>query len=128
MNAKKINVEAFLAGIFTKMKDFSSFQAVAYSVKVVLSKKLDNIDMVLLHTTNRKYHNNGSIRIIFNDLESLNELKGHSPLARSFKLQFDEHLCDISMVLTDTARYAVSRRQLSFLCMRVLMGDVRFGR
>jgi len=110
------------------MKDFSSFQAVAYSVKVVLSKKWYNIDMVLLHTTNRKYHNNGSIPIIFNDLESLNDLKGHSPLARSFKLHFDEHLCDISMVLTDTARYAVLRRQLNFLCMRVLMGDVRFGR
>ena len=30
-------------------------------------------------------------------------------------MQFDEHLCDIQHVLTDTARRAVRQRQLSFL-------------
>jgi len=41
------------------MTDFSrlgALQAVTYTVKVVVSKKWREIDTLLLHTTNRKYH------------------------------------------------------------------------
>jgi len=35
---------------------------------------------------------------------SLDDLEGHSPNAMDLSMQFDEHLCDISTVLTVTAR------------------------
>jgi len=41
------------------MIDFSrlgALQAVTYTIKVVVSKKWREIDTLLLHTTNRKYH------------------------------------------------------------------------
>jgi len=49
----------FNRNCFSKMKDFSrlgTLQAVTYAVKVVVSKKWHEIDTLLLHTTNRKYH------------------------------------------------------------------------
>jgi len=35
---------------------------------------------------------------------TLDDLEGHSPNAGLIKMQFDKHLCDISMVLTFTER------------------------
>jgi len=49
----------FNRNYFSKMKDFSrlgAIQAVTYTVKVVVSEKWREIDTLLLHTTNRKYH------------------------------------------------------------------------
>jgi len=57
MNGKTSVV--FDCDCFPKMKDFSklgALKAVTYTVKVVVSKKWCNIDTLLLHTTNRKYH------------------------------------------------------------------------
>jgi len=49
----------FNRNCFPKMTEFSrlgALQAVTYTVKVVVSKKRLEIDTLLLHTTNRKYH------------------------------------------------------------------------
>jgi len=49
----------FNRSCFPKMTDFSRLgvlQTVTYTLKVVVSKKLREIDTFLLHTTNRKYH------------------------------------------------------------------------
>ena len=71
--------------------------------------------MLLLHTTNRKYHNHGlSIRAI---PVTLNDLRS-TTICATFRT-----------VLTDTARRAVPRRQLSFLLhlCRVRTVRVRFS-
>ena len=49
----------FNRNCFPKMTDFlrlGALQAVMYTVKVVVSKKWHEIDTLLLHTTNTKYH------------------------------------------------------------------------
>ena len=49
----------FNRNCFPKLTDFSrlgALQAVTYTLKVVVSKKWHEIDTLLLHITNRKYH------------------------------------------------------------------------
>ena len=79
-----------------KMKDFSrlgALQAVMYTVKVVVSKKWHEIDTLLLHTTNRKYH----IAYLFMPFPmTLDDLKGHFPitqaLSHAIRRTFVQHL------------------------------------
>jgi len=50
---------SLIAAVFQKKTDFSrlsTLQAVTYTLKVVVSKKWQDRDILLLHTTNRKYH------------------------------------------------------------------------
>ena len=84
---------SLIATVFQKMKDFSrlgALHAVTYTVKVVVSKKWREIDTLLLHTTDRKYH----MAYLFLPFPmTLDDLECHSPNAGL--MQFDEHLCDI---------------------------------
>jgi len=68
---------------FPQMMDFSRLgpiQAVTYTVKVAVSRKCCNIDTLLLHITNRKYH----IAYIFVQFPvTLDDLDGRSPVAGS---------------------------------------------
>jgi len=95
---------------FPKVKDFSrlgALQAVAYTVKVVVSKKWREIDTLLLHTTNRKYH----VAYLFMLFPmTLDDLEGHSPNAGFIKCNSTNIYATFSTVLTDTARRAVPRR------------------
>ena len=101
--------------MFKKIKYFSrlgALQAVTYTVKVVVSKKWREIDTLLLHTTNRKYH----IAYLFVPFPmTLENLEGHSPNAGLIKCNSTNICATFSTVLTDTARRAVPRRYLSFL-------------
>ena len=57
-------------------------QAFTYTVKVVVSKKWHEIDTLLLHTTNKKYH----MAYIFMPFSmTLDDLEGHSPVAGVIK-------------------------------------------
>jgi len=63
------------------MTDFSRLGALkvaTYSVKVVVSKKWHEIDTLLLHTTNGKYHM-ADLFVPF--AVTLDDLEGHSPNA-----------------------------------------------
>jgi len=64
-----------------KMTDFSrlgALQAVTYTIKVVVSKKWREIDTLLLHTTNRKYH----VACVFVPFPvTFDDLESHSPNA-----------------------------------------------
>jgi len=56
-------------------------QAVTYTIKVVLAKKMA-LDTFLLHTTNRKYH----VAYLFVPFPlTLDDLEGHSPNAGLIK-------------------------------------------
>jgi len=85
-----------------------ALQAVTYSVKVVVSKKWREIDTLLLHTTNRKYH----MAYLFLPFPmTLDDLVGHSPNAGLIKCNSTNICATFSTVLsTDTARRAVPRR------------------
>jgi len=43
-----------MSNILLKLKDFSSLQAVTYTVNVVVAQKWCRVDMFLLQTTNMK--------------------------------------------------------------------------
>jgi len=63
------------------MTDFSrlgALQAVTYILKVVVSNKWREIDTLLLHTTNRKYH---MAYLLLPFPVTLDDLNGHSPNA-----------------------------------------------
>jgi len=63
------------------MKDFlrlRPLQFVTYTIKSVVSKKSCEIDTLLLHTTNRKYH----MAYQFMPFPmTVDDLEGHSPVA-----------------------------------------------
>jgi len=102
--------------IATDFSGLRDLQAVTYTVKVVglVSKKWREIDTLLLHTTNRKYH----MAYLFVPFPmTFDDLEGHSPNAELIKSNSTNICATFSTVLTDTARRAVPRRQLSFLSM-----------
>jgi len=67
-------------------------KAVTYSINVVVSKKWCRIDTLLLHTSNKKYHM--AYRFVSSPM-TLDDFEGHSPVV-GLKMQFNEHVCDIS--------------------------------
>ena len=95
---------------FSRMKDFSrlgTLQAVTYIGKVVVSMKWREIDTLLLHASNRKYH----IAYLFAPFPmTLENLEGHSPNAGLIKCNSRNICATFSIVLTDKARRAVPRR------------------
>jgi len=100
----------FNRSCFPKMTDFSrlgALQAVTHTLKVVVSKKWREIDTLLLHTTNRKYH----MAYIFVPFPmTLDDLEGHSPSAGLIKCNSANICATYSTVLAVTARRAVPRR------------------
>ena len=101
---------AFNPNWLSKMEDFPSFCAVTYTAKV--SQKWCKIDMLSLHTANRKYH------IAYRFLSfpfTLNDLEGHLPVARLLKCNSINICATFRTVSTDTTRRAVPWRQLSYL-------------
>jgi len=83
---------------FPKMTDFSrlgALQAVACIPKVVASKKWREIDTLLLHTTNRKYH---MAYLIVPFPVTLDDLEGHSPNAGLMK-------CNSTNICATLARF-----------------------
>jgi len=77
------------------------------SHKVVVSKKWREIDTLLQHTTNRKYH----MAYLFVPFPmTLDNLEGHSTNAGFIKCNSTNICATFSMVLTVTARRAVPRR------------------
>ena len=90
---------SLIATVFQKMTDFSklgALQAVIYTLEVVVSKKWHEIDALLLHTTNRKYH----IAYLFVPFPvTLDDLEGHSPNAGLIK-------CNLTTIcVTHLARF-----------------------
>jgi len=77
---------------FPKMTVFSRLgvlQAVTYTLKMVVSKKWREIDTLLLHTTNGKYH----MAYLFVPFPmTLDDLEGHLPNAGLIKCNY-KHLC-----------------------------------
>ena len=102
----KVSV-VFNCNCFPEMTDFSrSAQALTYTIKVAVSKKWREIDTLLLHTTNRKYH----MAYLFVPFPmTLDELEGHSPNAGLIKCNSTNICATFSTILTDTARRAVPR-------------------
>jgi len=92
------------------MKDFArlgALQAVTYTVKLVLSKKWHQIDTLLLHTTNRKYH----IACLFVPFPmTLDDLESHSPNAGLIKCNSTNICGTFSTVLTDSLTRRVAPR------------------
>ena len=80
----------FSRNCFPKMTDFSSLgtlQAVTYTLKVVAAKKWRELDTLLLHATNGKYH----MAYLFVPFPmTLDDLEGHSPNA--IRRTFVQHL------------------------------------
>ena len=100
----------FNCSCFSKMKDFSgldALQAVTYIVKVVVSTKWWEIDTLLLHATNRKYH---TAYLFVPFPMTLENLEGHSPNAGLIKCNSTNICATFSIVLTDKARRTVPRR------------------
>ena len=100
----------FNRSCFSKMKYVSRLgvlQAVTYIVKVVVSKKWREIDTLLLHASNRKYH---TAYLFVPFPMTLENLEGHSPNAGLIKCNSTNICATFSTVLTDTARRAVPRR------------------
>jgi len=110
-NMTRINYTLFIHGwkvsmvftrnCFPKMKDFSRLQAVMYTVKVVVSKKWREIDTLLLHTTNRKYH---MAYLVVPFSMTLDDLEGHSHNAGLIKRNFRRTL------VRHLARFLLTRR------------------
>jgi len=95
---------------FPKMTDFlrlGALQAVTYTLKVVVSKKWREIDTLLLHSTNRKYH----MAYLFVPFPmTLDDFEGHSLNAGLIEFNPTNTCATFITVLTDTARRAVPRR------------------
>jgi len=101
---------SLIAIVFQKMTDVSrlgALQAITYTLKEVVSKKWHEIDTLLLHTTNRKYH----MAYLFVPVPmTLDDLEGHSPNAGLIKCNSTNICATFSTVLTVTVRRAVLRR------------------
>ena len=96
----------FNRNCFPKLTDFSrlgALQAVTYTVKVVVSKKWREIDTLLLHTTNRKYHM-AYLFVPFPMTLELDDFEGHSTIAGLIKCNSTNICATFSTVLTDMAR------------------------
>jgi len=93
---------SLIATVFQKW-DFSrlgALQAVTYTLKVVESKKWLEIDTLLLHTINRKYH----MAYLFLPFPvTSDDLEGHSPNAGLIKCNSTNICATFSTVLTVTA-------------------------
>jgi len=80
----------FSRNCFPKMTDFSrlgALQAVTYTLKVVVAKKWRELDTLLLHATNGKYH----MAYLFVPFPmTLDDLEGHLPNA--IRRTFVQHL------------------------------------
>ena len=85
-----------------------ALQTVAYTIKVVVSKKWREIDTLLLHTSNRKYH----MAYLFVPFPmTLDDIVSHSPNAGLIKCNSTNICVTFSMmVLIDTACHMVPRR------------------
>ena len=84
---------------FPKMTDFATFRRPTgshiYILKVVVSKKWREIDTLLLHTTNRKYH----MAYLFVPFPvTLDDLEGYSPNAGLIK-------CNSTNICATLARF-----------------------
>ena len=94
----------FSRNCFPKMTEFSRLGALQ---AVTVSKKWRELDTLLLHTINRKYH----MAYLFVPFPmNLDDLVGHSPNAGLIKCNSTNICATFSTVLTDTARRAVSQR------------------
>ena len=83
-----------LIALFSENERFRKIrppQAVAYTVKVLVSKKWHEMDTLLLHTTNRKYHM--AYRLVPLPM-TLDDHEGHSRVAGL--MQLDERFCSSS--------------------------------
>ena len=91
---------AFNRNCFPKMTDFSrlgALRAVTYTLKVVVSKKWREIDTLLLHTTNRKYH----MAYLFVPFPmNLDDLESYSPNAGLIKCNSTNICAIFSTVFT----------------------------
>jgi len=75
-----------IAADFSRLR---ALQAFTYTVKLVVSKKWREIDTLLLHTTNRKYH----MAYLFVPFPmTLDDFEGHSPNAGLIKCN-STHIC-----------------------------------
>ena len=89
---------------FPKMTDISmlgALQAVTFTVKVVVSKKWREIDTLLLHTSNGKYH---MAFLLVPVSVTLYDLEFHSPNAGLSKCNSTNIYATAGTVLTDTLR------------------------
>jgi len=95
---------AFNRNCFPKMTDFSrlgALRAVTYTLKVVVSKKWREIDTLLLHITNRKYH----MAYLFVPFPmNLDDLESYSPNAGLIK-------CNSTNILFLFGRWRRRRRR-----------------
>jgi len=77
------------SSIAADLSRLGALQAVTYTVKLVVSKKRREIDTLLLHTTNRKYH----MAYLFVPFPmTLDDFEGHSPNAGLIKCN-STHIC-----------------------------------
>jgi len=94
----------FKCNCFRKTKDFSrlrTIQAVAYTMEVVMSKIWCEIDTLLLHSTNRKYH----MAYLFVPFPvTLDDIEGYLCNAGPIKCNFTNICATFSTVLTDMVR------------------------
>jgi len=81
-------------------------QAVMYTVKLEFKKRRE-IDTLLLHSTNRKYHM--AYQVVPFPM-TLDDLEGHSLNAGLIKCTSTNICATFSTVLTETVRRAVPRR------------------
>jgi len=70
--------------LLSKVKDFPRSQAVSYTGKVVICRKLCYIVMMQQHTTNRKWYSYMA-NLMAAIVMTMSVLKGHSPIACFFK-------------------------------------------
>ena len=111
MNVTGINYAAWMGYLWSLIAaDFSrlgALQAVRHAIKVVVSKKWCEIDTVLLHITNRKYH----MAYLFVPFPmTLDDFEAHLPNAGLIKCNSTNICATFNTVLTGTSRRAVPQR------------------